>query len=54
MSDEIEYLCPAIQGQTFDTYPPKESIQQNIVNKSLEFKIIIIPLHPFLDERGII
>jgi hypothetical protein len=32
--------------------PWLKSIQQNIVNKSLQFQIIVIPLHPFLYRRG--
>jgi hypothetical protein len=50
----FNYFCTLI-FETQTTLPglPK-SIQQNIVNKSLEFQIIIIPLHPFLYQSGII
>jgi hypothetical protein len=50
----FNYFC-TLFFETQKTLPglPK-SIQQNIVNKSLEFQIIIIPLHPFLYQSGII
>jgi hypothetical protein len=43
----FNYFCALVQILPLVPFLIRKSIQQNIVNKSLEFRIIIIPLHPF-------
>jgi len=53
MYTNYEYFCTLILEDYKTLSGALKSIQQNIVNKSLEIQIIVIPLHPFLYQRGI-